>query len=165
MHEPGAHNFILSSLGLYLDLLAGRWTRYFGFIYGPRHAAASRGKVASVASALAESGGGTIEKIPPPSIYLSATDCWLAIIRGNKHSSPAHRALNATVSNRSISRGAFVPSRGVTIFEIISIFISPPSQRYPAFRDKSKGNVYRICFKLYSCWRCWKSRDIFLGNF
>lgn len=75
VHEPGAHNFILSSLGLYLDLLAGRWTRYFGFIYGPRHAAASRGKVASVASALAESGGGTIEKIPPPSIYLSATDC------------------------------------------------------------------------------------------
>lgn len=60
VHEPGAHNFILSSLGLYLDLLAGRWTRYFGFIYGPRHAAA---KVASVASALTKSGGGTIEKI------------------------------------------------------------------------------------------------------
>lgn len=60
VHEPGAHNFILSSLGLYLDLLAGRWTRYFGFIYGPRHAAA---KVASVASALTKRGGGTIEKI------------------------------------------------------------------------------------------------------
>lgn len=27
-------------LGLYVDLLVGRWTRYFGVIYGPRHGAA-----------------------------------------------------------------------------------------------------------------------------
>ena len=95
-----AHNFILSSLGLYLDLLAGRWTRYFGFIYGPRHAAASRGKVASVASARPRVEGGSYRKDPPLlSIYLYRWPGHRLLTRdhsGNKH--PSLQALNATVS-------------------------------------------------------------------
>lgn len=46
VHEPGPITLFYPP-GLYLDLLVGRWTRYFGVIYGPRHAAARCSKVAA----------------------------------------------------------------------------------------------------------------------
>lgn len=121
----GAHNFILSSLGLYLDLLAGPLDTLFRLYLWPRHAAASRGKVASVASVLTKSGG---KHRKDPSRFISRP-----IADSRDHSPGNKHSLNAIVSQLRIdpSRAVFVPSSG-----------HPPLPRY--------GDNFEIAFRYLS---------------
>ena len=147
-----AYNFILSSgAGLYLDLLVGRWTRYFGVIYG-HVTRPPRGKVAALALAVTRPGReeerekererergtgrevptisrGTIEKIrrfiyPARGLHGSPIADSRSFHAGNKHSSRCAGVKCARFPAKSIHPTYLSEDLSLSLFLSSFLFVS-----------------------------------------